>query len=373
VPGWHAKTKQLVADGKLKVLGIVEEQHADRAVLFMEWQQMDWPVLSDPLNLLGVYAIPYTFLIDEHGIIRYKNPTQAEFESFLTTKYQAAVGLDRPEISIEAGSAEHAIMWGGEAAISSAIEQLEQRTVADPSDEKAFFRLGVAYRKRHDSPERQPGDFSKAVGAWQQALELNPQQYIWRRRIQQYGPRLDKPYSFYDWVNEARTAITNRGGTPHQLSAEPGGSEFAHPGQADASQAASQHPDPQGKLPRDQLGLVQVEAIAVSSTDRGKPAYRVHLRFRPSKELKVHWTNDAGRLSFFPADDPAVVIHDRQPDTPLPQQPATNEERSIEFEIRPAAGKQLPASLEGSAFYYVCEDVNGGCQYLRQDIVIRLE
>lgn len=373
MPGWHARTKDLVAAKKLKVIGIVEEQHPERAVLFMQWQQMDWPVMSDPLNLLGVYAIPYTFLIDQHGIIRYKNPKPADLEKFLATDYPAAGGAGPQPLAIDPDSPEHALMWGGDDAIGGAIKQLEQRVASDPEDDNAFFRLGVAYRKRHDSLQRQPGDFAAAVTAWQQALKLNPRQYIWRRRIQQFGPRLDKPYSFYDWVNAARVAIIERGENPHPLSAEPGGSEFARPGKSDAAHSKAEHPDPESELPADKLGLVKVEAVVVPSTDSAKPAARVHLRFRPSKALKVHWTNDAGGLSFFIAEDPAITIHDREPDAPLPKQPASSEERGIEFEVRPADGEtSLPPSIKGAAFYYVCEDLDGVCQYLRQDIEITL-
>lgn len=59
------------------------------------------------------------------------------------------------------------------------------------------------------------------------ALDLVP--YIFRRRIQQYGPRLDKPYPFYDWVSEARAAVLARGETPVEPRVEPGGAELAAP------------------------------------------------------------------------------------------------------------------------------------------------
>ena len=51
-------------------------------------------------------------------------------------------------------------------------------------------------------------------------------------RIQQYGPRLDKPYPFYDWVPTAIEEITARGETPVDLSVELVASEFAEPSQA---------------------------------------------------------------------------------------------------------------------------------------------
>jgi len=53
----------------------------------MQWQQMDWPILSDPFNDLGISAVPITLLIDEHGIIRFKNPKLSDLKKFLTTEY----------------------------------------------------------------------------------------------------------------------------------------------------------------------------------------------------------------------------------------------------------------------------------------------
>ena len=72
---------------------------------------------------------------------------------------------------------------------------------------------------RYDSAHRREGDFQRAVEAWSRALEIDPNNYIFRRRIQQYGPRLSKPYPFYDWVSRARDEITARGETPYARSA----------------------------------------------------------------------------------------------------------------------------------------------------------
>ena len=73
--------------------------------------------------------------------------------------------------------------------------------------ERLHFRLGVAYRKWFDE-KKDIAFFDQAVEQWGKALAMQPNQYIWRRRIQQYGPRLIKPYPFYDWVE----AATNRRG-----------------------------------------------------------------------------------------------------------------------------------------------------------------
>ena len=53
--------------------GIIEEQHPDRAQLFMQWKQMGWPVMVDSLNLLNVPYVPITLEIDEGGVIRFVN------------------------------------------------------------------------------------------------------------------------------------------------------------------------------------------------------------------------------------------------------------------------------------------------------------
>jgi hypothetical protein len=56
VPGWHERTREHQARGELQLVGIIQEQHPDRCRLFMQWKQMDWPILVDALNLYGVSA-----------------------------------------------------------------------------------------------------------------------------------------------------------------------------------------------------------------------------------------------------------------------------------------------------------------------------
>ena len=81
----------------------------------------------------------------------------------------------------------------------------------DPKDGDAMFRLGVCHRMRHESPGRKDGDDKKSVDLWRRAHLLDKRQYIWRRRIEQYGPRGQRPYVFYDWMIQAISEITNRG------------------------------------------------------------------------------------------------------------------------------------------------------------------
>ncbi|BDS07557.1 hypothetical protein NT6N_25970 [Oceaniferula spumae] len=355
MPGWHAKTKQHVANGELTIAGIVQEQHSDRAALYMQWQKMDWPLLADPFNDLAVTAVPITLLIDGHGIIRYKNPSDQDLETFLATEYE------------KKGQAQKI------ASHPRDIDSLLKAVKESPKDAAAHFRLGVAYRKRYDSDQRKSIDFASAIDAWETALRLNPNQYIWRRRIQQYGPRLDKPYSFYDWIQQAREDLTARGETPHPLTSEPTGAEFARPVKGDqkAPSPTAPNPDPQNKIILDTQASIKVQTVVVRSTKSGAPAVRVHLSFKP--QASVTWTNDAGNISFhLSGDTSAFTVHDlRSPK--LPKETSTNEERSIEFEIRPKHGQVLPEKINGAAFYYICTSSDGVCHYLRQNITITLK
>ena len=65
MPVWHENTKALRAAGKLAVVGITQEQHAERCRLFAQWHQIDWPILWDPFNLTESKVVPRFTLIDE--------------------------------------------------------------------------------------------------------------------------------------------------------------------------------------------------------------------------------------------------------------------------------------------------------------------
>ena len=142
-------------------------------------------------------------------------------------------------------------IWGGVERVDQAIDAYTRAVTLDPSDKNSWFRLGVARRIRHESAGRRPGDFQAAIDAWGRALELDPNQYIWRRRIEQYGPRLTKPYAFYDWVVPAKAEISRRGETPVPLAIEPYGSELAGPVRDVVAEAsAPREPDPAGADPK---------------------------------------------------------------------------------------------------------------------------
>lgn len=394
VPGWHEATKTLQEQGRLRMVGIVEEQHPERARLFMQWKRMTWPILTDPLNLLGVSVVPVTVAIDEHGIVRAIDPRPERIqEEFLEKRYDApppADGgatalpdLERPrEPAAGAGSAadwraygDALFLWGAGARLDEAIDAYERAIETDPEDAPARFRRGVALRARYDSPRRRANDFQGAVEAWEQALDLDPNNYIWRRRIQQYGPRLEKPYPFYDWVETARSEIRARGESPAPLAVEPGGAELARPAKTlEGPDVPAKEPDPRGRIHRDRGSFVNVEATVVPATLRRGAAARVHLEFRPNVEKKAHWNNEVAGLTVWVAPPAGWEIDKRSLSAPRPPQPVSQETRRVEFEVRiPADAKPGVMTLPAYALYYVCEDVRGVCLYRRQDLDIPLQ
>jgi hypothetical protein len=370
VPVWHASAKPYVDSGKVGVLGIVQEQHPDRAKLFMQWQQMDWQLLSDPLNLLGISAVPITLLVDEHGVIRKRGAKPRDLQVFLKASYpeparrsEIEMGwitdLDRKFLRRKKPSELDQIIAG---------YQTLKKGKAERAD--LTFRLGVVYRTRFDSMAARPNDFVNAVHYWQAALDTRPGQYIWRRRIQQFGPRLAKPYPFYDWVPEARMEILDRGETPVPLSVEPRGSEIARPSRAFVTEAQAElrHPDPDRKLRRDNPAI-QTEIVVVPPVPKAGETVRVHLVLKPSGAQTV-WNNEADPLVVFAGDLPESWQSNRRHfRAPMPQQAESSEARSAEFEIRiPRSAKPGRHLLEFESFFYACDKDTGTCTFLAKDL-----
>jgi hypothetical protein len=376
-------------NGSLQVAGILEEQHPDRARLFMQWRQMDWPLMVDSLDLLGVPGVPVVLFIDESGIIRAVNPEASQLAALMEEKFPKPDGVlpsapalpdpraleTRPAADTSAGWRGHGdalVLWGGVGKLGEAIAAYEKATALAPQDAEAQFRLGVAYCLRHDSPEAQAGDFAQAAAHWNRASELNPNQYIWRRRIQQYGPRGQKPYGFYDWVNEARSAIQARGEKPIPLAVEPTRSESAQP-QKEFAATTGHNPDPEGRVRRDEAGLIAVDAAVLPARSKPGEPVRVHLSFRPNPKRKAHWNNEAAELAFWIDLPPGWQVDQQSTTVPNPPQPASQETRKIEIELKsPPRTTAGEVSLHGFALYYVCEDVNGVCFYLRQDVAVKV-
>ncbi len=227
---------------------------------------------------------------------------------------------------------------------------------------------------RHESAGRRPGDFQAAIDAWGRALELDPNQYIWRRRIEQYGPRLAKPYAFYDWVVQAKAEISRRGETPVPLAVEPYGSELAGPVRDVLAEAsAPSEPDPKGQIHRDEQRLIEAEVVVVPARVRPGQAARVHVTFRPSAAHKARWNNESTPLRVWIAGAEGWTIAPRLLEAPQGDQPESVEVRRLDFEVKApptAAGK---TRLAAYALYNTCEEEGGRCLFLRQDLTVELD
>lgn len=398
MPGWHDATQQERARGEIRMVGIVQEQHPDRSRLFMQWKAMGWPVLVDSYDLLEVPYVPITLALDEHGVVREIHPPLGAAglsEDFLAADFPAPGGGDaepasRPDLETLGrrarsagddarawrGWADALAVWGGHERLDATIDAYRRAVELAPGDRWAHFRLGVALRKRFDSSDRREGDFQAAVDHWSRALELDPNQYIFRRRLQQYGPRLDKPYPFYDWVPKAREAIRARGEEPVALTVEPRGSEFARPARAfRADTAASQEAelDPEGVIHRDDGYYVEAEATVVPAAVEPGGSARVHLRFRPNAANDAHWNNEVDDLKLW-VQPPAGWAADRRLHVVArPDEVVSDEVRRVELELRaPEAAGPGTAEVPAYALYYVCEGVRGICVYRRKDLTLRV-
>ncbi|MEE8171194.1 MAG: hypothetical protein V3T70_11670 [Phycisphaerae bacterium] len=406
MPVWRDVVRPLIADDKLVVIGVTQEQHPDRCRLFAQWKDIDWPILHDPINAVGVEMIPIAVSIDEHGIVRSINPSPRYFEvQFVNRSFEPPANvrparvckLPDPQaartVAKQAGSAAawrrlgNALLLDACAtregtaddSIGQAIRAYERALDIEPKDAAARFRLGVAYRMRYDSAARRPRDFQQAVDTWRAALKVNLNQYIYRRRIQQYGPRLDKPYPFYDWIETARREVAARGETPVELAAEPVGAERAGTAERFSSEdAAPPDGDPDGKVKRDDKGYIQFDPVVVRATGkRSRRVVQVHLTFRPNPNNGGHWNNEAGPLRIWLQAPEGIRLSRAFLEFAPPPQAVTNEPRTLSVEVElPDGGANDPASppisIAGYALYNVCEGRHGQCLFRRQDLELQL-
>jgi hypothetical protein len=253
---------------------------------------------------------------------------------------------------------------------------------------------------RHDSADRKAEDFSEAAKAWTRAQELDPGQYIFRRRIQQYGPRLEKPYAFYDWVPEARESINKRGDEPVTLAAEPSGSEFAKPLKGLPTASGEQkHPDPEKKVTVAKLEFSGT-AVSVPAAATASGPVRVHVSLSPGADFA--WNNEAEAVKLWielpegaEADSRLISLEwnasvgdkagnaedaadkdkaESGESAPKPSPPATSmEERTAEFEMRlPKEVKGVTIEITLVAFANVCSKADGTCLYLRREIPVSI-
>lgn len=368
MPGWYGNIRRHLEQGAITAVGVVQEQHPARTLLFNQWKQLRMHVFADPLNRLEVSAVPIVLLVDRHGVIRYKNPQPKDVDTFLKHDYEKPASNPATERSKSKSELDSADRLAMSHELDAAIDKYRTILQADEDNAIAHFRLGVVLRMRYDSQASRPGDFGAAVEHWQRALQLDPNQYIWRRRIQQYGPVLDKPYPFYNWVSEARRDIVERGGEPVALEIEPRGAELASPKSTSEENATPTQPmtepDPDGLVVRD-LVAIRLEPNLVPSTDSKQASSRLHLSFVPTGT--VHWNNEAEPLTVVLNLPEGVTAERRILYSSLPKSATSSERREIDVEISWAANRAKSARIRGYAVYHLCDKLTGVCTYKRQD------
>ena len=381
------------------ILGVTQEQHPDRCRLFAQWRQFDWPILHDPINVLETSAVPVIIAIDEYGIVRDRKPRpdtiEVDFVNRVFTDDENVAALPGrlgpaypPDFGLLQSAADQSqladhwrtlgdamFLWGGQQRLNESVQAYSTAMRQDPQDGRSFFRLGVALRQRYETPLRHDDDFQAAIHNWGTALQLDPNQYIWRRRIQQYGPRLEKPYPFYDWVPEAEEAIRTRGETPVELSVRPDGAEIASPVQRFTAAEPAVEPDPLGRVVRIKPGNVTAEVTLVPDTVAPGQTVRVHvvLRLDAVQKTELHWNNEeADPLRLWLDFPDGWDVSNRLLLSAVPQTPTSNEPRSLEFEVRVPASASNSGSVFAYALFHVCEEADGICRFARLDIPIRI-
>jgi len=403
VPVWHERTKAAVASGSLALLGVIQEQHAERCQLFAQWKGFEWPILQDAINTLGPRSVPIVVAIDEWGIVRAVNPKPDVFAGFLANNgangatnnivkdsptatrsanrehlYQLATQLARSHPQDSNANREIGdglMLWGSDADLDTAVDAYRTATDLAPDNGANHFRLGVALRRRYESASRKRNDFQQAITHWNRALEIDPNQYIWRRRMQQYGPRMTKPYAFYDWVTLAQSDIRAQGEEPVLMRVELTRAELAFPAkQTDFAADSAKEPDPKDKITHDAKELVRIVATVVPPFAKPGSTVRVFLEMEPDASREVHWTNDAGPTIVW------VDSHTGEANSPQVEKSVwelanddsatTNETRIVEFEVQLPKDFGGSVELSGYVLYYVCEGASGTCVYRRQDISI---
>lgn len=373
----------------MQIVGVIQEQHADRCRLFAQWHQFDWPILHDPLNRLGLRAVPIVVSLDANGVVQAINPSpkvvldqladdesDAAFDARVRVErpsrsslHEEATTNDSPDAWIAYG--DRCAGWAADLHLDDAVQAYSRAIELSPQRADAHFRRGVALRMRYDrSAAESLADFQAAAESWQTALQLDPNQYIYRRRIEQYGPRLNKPYPFYDWVTAAREAIAARGDTPVELRVEPSGAEIAHPaGELEVSDSDRTSPDPEGRIRRDTELLISLQPTVVPTTIRAGESARVHLVFQPT--AGASWNNEAAPLVVWIEPQGGWTFSQHLLESDLPPTAESKERRSLELEVLNRADTPPSSStLHGYALYYVCRDDQGECLYLRQDFEV---
>ncbi len=361
-------------------MGITQEQHPARCRLLARWKGIDAPILWDPFNLTGSKVVPSFTLVDEHGVVRYARAKVSDLPTFLGTTYEAPEGMpatpsseagrlvDAHGLPAPVGAAMSRALWHRDEDPSSLIDAL--RNAGGSEDPVRTFQRGVAYRMRADSPFAQPGDLAAAFDAWRKALEARPDQYIWRRRLQQYGPMTDKPYPFYGWIEEAQAALASWGEAPEPLDAALTLSERGLGTTGGKATVVTTAPDPKAALPLDETDALWVESAVVFDTTSQEPSAQLHVSVRPTDERRTTWHGGTDPLVLWlelPAGWTAVPQGLARPLS----EGAKGETYRFEVALK-GADASSATTLRGYVLAPVCRAAEGVCVYIRKDLTLEL-
>lgn len=321
--------------------------------------------MADPLNLLDVAAVPITLLVDQYGVIRYRNPSNADLATFMKQSYKPDGTKAKKLPDTGSMNPDRLAMQGKTREAAAAYQKLLDSTKNRPVSGRLHFRLGVVHRMAFDA-NGNPGDFAKAVKHWREALAINGGQYIWRRRIQQYGPVADKPYPFYNWVSHATAEIKKRGEVPVQLKVKLSSSELASKNTKAQQNQAMEKPEIKG-ISTDN-DSIEIQPVLLPDTSGRRSIYRVHLLLKPKSGAKYTWNNEAGPVKIWLEPSSLGQIAQQGIEIPVDTtKPTSSETRSVEFEWKATKGSQL----NGIAIYHVCDKKSGQCTILTKRFTVK--
>ena len=342
---------------------------------------MDWPVYIDSFNLLEVEAVPMTFLVNPKGVITKVSPSKKNLDSILknaTNAINPTTSDDLEPYWSTLLKKRSFNLFCNLASERNFVELFKSIKMLKKSDykmrhEHLEFMTGVAYKMRSESPFRKLDDFSKAIDHWETALELRPNQYIWRRRIQQYGPILGKPYPFYDWVEIALKELKEKGEVPFNENFVLTESEqsILTPTQT-SNKKNYKIPDPFNKLKRGNMQFVNTRVLTIPSHPKTGRPFRVFVQLDLKQPDSVQWNNEgaASHLYFEKSNFNKTSIHRFW--TGTKEKEYSTEQRIIDFELNyPRSGiiggKKLPA---GYIVVNLCDRLTGACFTRRIDFSI---
>ncbi|MFH1416737.1 MAG: TlpA disulfide reductase family protein [Planctomycetota bacterium] len=397
MPRWHEKMKPFVDTGKLVVIGVAQEQHADRCRLFAQWHGIDWPILHDALNLTGVEKVPTLVAIDEHGLVRNTQPdADSIVAEFITKTYDAPkvapfIGPDKlpdPRATRRyAGEARRAEEWrehgnalilaGKPAQIDEAIDKAYPQVIGrEPGDADSLFRLGVAHMIRHESPQRRPDDFQSAIDAWRKAHGLRSRNEVFHRRIQQYGPCVDKPFAFYGWVATARKAIVDRGDESVALQSWPCEIERAKPAKKFKYDKKQRGPslDEHEKANEDRDGLVGLSYVAVPGTEQEhKRIVQELMVLRPDAARGIEWAESADPPRLWLEKPKTGRVSKLFVECAKAPGDSSENDRVLTFAVRLPSKKGKSLTVRGTLVYSVRQGGEGAPQTLSRDVKIKID